>query len=680
MPHFFNNNILVVTELELIPAHFSTYDALRMAIKRAEKRGYGITRVQSGGNGRQLLIDFDSLPMSIRDAIGDPRKGKHVLEQFYKTDKATVDFYTTYKFSDQTTIEAEAQIRYITNASVLNALALLKEAREVKISSLTPNKSTRGIWHSLTSDVASFNPVLQQKFGVQHTLPESKRMAPLFKKFMEQGYPSIINGNHGNRNAAKITPEVVHLLNNLFGTQRKKPTYAEISRQYSGFLDGYVELINNETGEQYNPKEFKTLSRSTIYEYLSEWESRIGTVAKRSGDRQKLLSEFSPYHSLAHPTYAGSIVSVDDRQPPFEYAKGERMWFYLAQDVASEAITTWVWGKTKAEMILDFYRQMVRNYAEWGLSLPAELEAESNLNSSFKNTFLKEGYMFQHVHIEANNARAKYIESGFNRRMRYGIEKESLGWIARPFAKDESNQAGGYTVPIVPYTELVESRLRDIQTWNNMPSPLDPAKTRWEYLLENQHPALKPTNYKAILPHLGYKEETSCHTGMVQLQNKQWLLGDNGSMHTGEPLLAIMRQAEGMDLDVYWLDTNDGKVLKAMVYLRGGSQLVCELVPKPIGARATIEQTPESLKAREDMARYKATIDGYMQRQKRALDPVTVIDSTPITLNAKFQIPGINRLITHAGPTEVLATPQDEFELADFENERVYNHSLKDRY
>lgn len=680
MPDFFNN-ILVVTESELIPDHFSSYDALRMAIKRAEKRGYGIRKVQVGGNGRKLLVDFDSLPLNIKEAIGDPRKGKHVMEQFYSTDAAAVDFFTTYKFSNGKHIDDdEAQERYITNASVLKALARLKEARENKISSLTPNKSTRGIWQSLAFDTTTFNPVLKKKFGVEHTLPENhRRLAERFKKFMEESYPSLINGNHNNSNAAKITPDLISLLNNLFGTQHKKPTYTEISKLYSGFLSGYVEVINTATGELYDPKSFKSLSRSTIYDYLSQWENRIGTVAKRSGDRQKLLQEFSPSHSMEHPKFAGSIISVDDRQPPFEYAKGERMWFYLGQDVASGAITTWVWGKTKEGIILDFYRQMVRNYAEWGLPLPAELEAESSLNSSFKNTFLKEGYMFQHVRIEANNARGKYIESGFNRRMRYGLEKDSLGWIARPFAKDESNQEGSIKVPFIPYPELVEARLRDIQTWNNMPSALDPTKTCWEYLLENQHPALKPINYKAIIPYLGYKAETSCHAGLVQFQNKQWLLGDNGEMHTGDNLLNVMRQVEGMELDIYWLDANDGKVLKALVYERNGSRLICELVPKPIGARPTIEQTPETLMARESMARYKATIDGFMQRQRNALETVVVVDNRPVTLNNKFQIAGLNRKAYSDGPTETLPAI-DEFDSRDFENETVFNRSLKDRF
>ena len=125
------------------------------------------------------------------------------------------------------------------------------------------------------------------------------------------------------------------------------------------------------------------------------------------GNRQVLIGDTIPYHSLLHlPAYY-----IDDRQPPFEYAKGKRMWFYNGIDLGSEAFTTWVYGKTKEGIIMEFYRQMVRNYEEWGFKLPYELECESSLNSSFADTFLREGYMFEAVRIEANNARGKCIEA-----------------------------------------------------------------------------------------------------------------------------------------------------------------------------------------------------------------------------------------------------------------------------
>lgn len=65
---------------------------------------------------------------------------------------------------------------------------------------------------------------------------------------------------------------------------------------------------------------------------------------------------------------------------------------------------------------------MLRNYTEWGLNIPYELEAESSLNSSFTNTFLQNGYMFENVRIESNNARGKRIER-YYKSLRYDVEK-----------------------------------------------------------------------------------------------------------------------------------------------------------------------------------------------------------------------------------------------------------------
>ena len=119
--------------------------------------------------------------------------------------------------------------------------------------------------------------------------------------------------------------------------------------------------------------------------------------------------------------------------------------------MGSEAITVWVYGTTKEGIIDDFYRQLVRNYTEWGFNLPLELEGEMSLNSRYKDTILSPGNMFKFVRIEANNARGKRIEA-YYRPLRYGLEKKREGWIARPFALSEPNQSGPSEVPIIPWT------------------------------------------------------------------------------------------------------------------------------------------------------------------------------------------------------------------------------------
>ncbi|MGV3588118.1 MAG: hypothetical protein ACO1OF_14020 [Adhaeribacter sp.] len=670
------NNIIVVTKEELIPAWYN-YDALQKNIKRYENKPYGIKRAQLGGNGRQLLIAFDSLPSHIQAALGNPRKLDHILEKFYQIDAEAVSYYAAFSFPDGSYLDMEYQERYIVNASVLKAIIALRDARRME--RLTKGGSTLGIMSTLCADATSFNKTLKAKHGVEHTLPQSeKRFKQDLKGFETEGYIYLISNKHRNNNARKVNEATLQLLNSMFGKDKTKPTATEVHRQYKKFIAGNLEVINNNTGEVYNPNDFKELSPVTVTNYLAQWGNKIGTHAARSGDRQKLMQLFKPYHSLDKPQYAGSIISIDDRQPPFQSTDGKRIWFYNGIDLGSEAFTCWVYGRNKEGLILEFYRQLVRNYAAWGMNLPAELEAEMSLNSSFVSTFLREGAMFQHVRIEANNARGKRIEAYF-KPLRYGLEKKREGWLARPFARSESNQTGAEKVPTLPYSEIVDGCLKDIETWNNMPHSVYPHLSRWDVFCQLQNPNLKPTNYQSILPHIGYKTSTSCNVGIIRLQNKEFLLGHAGAVATGDKLISLMKVVEGQNIDVYWLNDNQGQVFKALVFQ--GTQYICEAIAKPTYNRARIEQTEQDMANREIMSKYVATIEGYARRQKAALEPLTILDNTPVP-HKSFVMPGLRQpaVVEANNEVEILPEIPEELDYNILPPPQSFVRSIKDRF
>ncbi|MAG87259.1 MAG: hypothetical protein CMB97_07785 [Flavobacteriaceae bacterium] len=568
MPHFLGE-ILVATKEELVPLWFSNSKSLSSKLSQFKDKPYGPKRALIGGNGRKLLVVFDTLPKKIQDALGDPRQPEHPLDKHYKIDPAATRFYTTYLFDDGEPLTMDAQDKHITSASILEAVKKLEIDRRTE----RKNKggSLRDVNKTLWQDAMSFIKLQEKREGesFQHNLNKKYRyFMDQFKNFKKESFKGIIKNYKSNTNAKKVRKLEEKLLNDLFATQQDKPHATKVARQYEAFLNGYLEIVNNKTGEVYDPKDFNPVAQSTIALYLNKWENKIGTYAARSGDRQKLMSQFSPYHSFERPKFAGSILSIDDRQPPFEYEKGKRMWFYIGIDLASEAITCWVHGKTKEDLIINFYRELVRNYHAWGYSLPLELECESSLNSSFKNTFLRNGAMFQEVRIEANKARAKKIERYFGK-LRYEVEKEHEGWIARPFARSESNQAGSTSKKIIPFPQLANDRIQDLVDWNNSAHSVDNSISRWDYFTANQNPDLKPTNYKAILPYMGKRTETSCNVGIIKLQRSEFLLGDAGKIATGEKLLNLMTKTEGRNIEVFWLDDHEGKVFKALVYING---------------------------------------------------------------------------------------------------------------
>lgn len=671
MPNFWNNtNAVAVTVEELVPRFWSSQNVLSMEISRNRTKIYGVKALQRGCRNRKLIIDFDSLPMHIKDALGDPRKMEHNLLYFYKTDSVAVDFYTSFTRPDGSYLLPGEQQRYITNASVLIALLQLREKHITERVKL--GMSLKGINTFLTDESNSFNVYLENKKLPTHNLPtHSTRFKEALNAFENEfkykgnlykyNFLSIIKDVEGKRkvNPLKVNESVLAVLNGLFSNLKHKPTSTEIYRSYEAFLSGYAEVYNEGTGEVYNPKEFPTLSESTVKAYLAKWEYKAATHKTRSGDRQKYMGMFKPHHQLEAPKFAGSIISVDDRQPPFKDLTGKRAWFYNGIDIASECFTVFVYGKSKEGIIIEFYRQMVRNYTEWGFKLPAELEAESALNSSFANSFLKEGYMFQNVRIEANNARGKRIERFFGA-LRYEVEKKREGWLARPTAKSESNQQNSGDVPQIPYDEIIQNGIDDIFQWNNSPHSKDPSRTRWEYFTEMQHPELKETNWKAILPYLGYKVETSCNNGYINLQGKKRAIAMNGEISLGDDLIRSLKAIEGKDIDVYWLDDNSGNVLKALAFYQ--DRFICEVQEMPKYNRATIERTEADEKAREIQSSYVASVEGFIRKQEKALQRINIIEKPKPQPKNGFFIPGMNRKTFTPDPEtiETVEIPDDE--------------------
>lgn len=675
MPHLFSNKKVAVELDELVPRFWNCFSSLKSELHRYKDKPFGIKRLQVGGNGRRLLVDFDSLTATVQDGLGDPRKTDHPLEQFFEWDAEATVFYGKFKRAGAG-LKDDEQERYNINASVMQAV--IKWEQECISQRINKRMKLAGVPEILREGVVSFQNYLKVKHQVEHTLPISRRFKSLLKDFKTDGYITMIkdpNGT-GKQNARIVTDKYEMLFNGLFKNQTHKPTPTEVARNFEAFLTGYAEVYNEDTGELYNPKDFKKLSMATIINYINKWENQLVTHKARGGDRQVYLGNFKPHHQMDLPTLAGSIISIDDRQPPFVYNKqNDRVWFYLGVDIASQAFTTVVYGKTKEGIIVDFYRQMVRNYTEWGFCLPHELECESSLNSSFKDTLLRPGAMFQKIKIEANNARGKYIER-MNGKLRYEVEKEAYGWLARPTAKSEANQLSSAKKQIIPYDILVNERMLELEQWNNSSHPEHKNVSRWDYFANNQNPNLKPTNWNAILPVIGYKTPTSCKGGYIKLQGQKRAIAEDGKILTGEALIQQMRTIEGKDFDVYWLDGNDGQVLKAFVYMN--DRLICEVMEMPRYNRASIERTDADKEAIKIQSAYVMSVDAFEKRQRTKIENIQIINNTPKTVNSNFKLPNLKRFERKEEPVEVFEDDNDEFEYVpnQYQSERTLTSTL----
>jgi hypothetical protein len=447
-----------------------------------------------------------------------------------------------------------------------------------------------------------------------------------------QGYEAFIDSNFGNDNSKIVTDDVVDLLNNLFRKQQHKPTPSEVADQYLAFKRGEMDMVINDSGEILNPDDYPEISHGTVLHWLRKWELKAPASAIRTGNRQLFIQEQIPSHKKYSPLYSGSKLSIDDRQPPFEYGPSQRAWFYMAQDLCSKAWTCWVHGKTKEELIQNFYRQLVRNYSEWGIKLPYELECEMSLNSQFQTTMLADGAMFGKVNMIANMARGKRIEREF-RDMRYGDEREDEGWIARPFARSESYRAAPKKTDqdkpkFIPYNTIIERSLGHIANWNNAEHPKHRGMSRWEVFMTMQHPSLQPINWRSILPHIGYSTRTSVNAGQALLQGGEWLMGNNGAVSTGPELINYLKAVNNKDIIMQWLDGNNGEVLQAHVCTIDG-RFICEAIKKPGYNTAVLEQTEEDNASITILSKYVATVTGFINENKKKSEAVTVIDNRP---------------------------------------------------
>lgn len=647
---------------------------------------------RTGGHGRTSLIEFAYLPEKYRVDIineyGDPDETINPLRQHFKIDGEARRYYSNHPHN----FLPEQVTRFTVNYSTMKAVIALKEERMSMRRRM--GNSTRGVLESVINDLKNFKRDTKEVCGLPHTLPVSNRLKGKIRAYKKQKFDAFIDMRGGAKSSQKTTPEMIQLWNDLFASLNHKPDKYEVYTMYNSFLEGKREIVNTTEGhgEIYNPKEayFVPVSASTIGNYLRKWENASVNDSKRNGDRQKHMGSYRPWHKMKQPPFSGELISVDDRQPPFWCSKNrDRLWVYGGIDVGSQCFTSIVFGESKKGIILEFYRQMVRNYAEWNMPLPYELEAELNLNDSYTDSFLQPGAMFDEVRIEANNARAKRIEN-YWRQLRHGAEKKREGWLARPHALYEANQPSPGKIKILKKTEIMQNCLQDVENWNNAPHNLYPEMTRWQFHKERIAPELKgrSINWRDILPGLGYLRKSSMNVGRIILNGTHHVVGLNGSVALGDDLLNIMRRIEGREVIIYFLDDNEGKMLKAHVHDPVTGRFVCELMGDLSYYRSKLSRKRyNDNENRALMSAYERTVTGYINSQGKEISRLATrsLEITPEPGPDDFRIPGLHRSDEQQqdDKAEVLYDPNEEdqedyLEPAYNEDQNEFNPSLKD--
>lgn len=168
--------------------------------------------LQRGGNGREVLIDYNTLPWKIKSAYDEkyPNAESEIKEQLM-SDRISLDskarlFYSLHLLADDRHIPDEIQHEYVLNASVFNEM--IKKENETKACHNKLGGNRRSIvWEIVLGTCEK----LREQY--KHTLPTNPvRLREKFNQYKKNSYEVLISKKFCNENTLKITEKAGKLI------------------------------------------------------------------------------------------------------------------------------------------------------------------------------------------------------------------------------------------------------------------------------------------------------------------------------------------------------------------------------------------------------------------------------------------------------------------------------------
>lgn len=592
--------------------------------KQLKARGQINVVRDGGGLGNYVLVEVATLPVRFRERIQE-KYGEIKVDilrdwfaQHYVMDAKARAFYTRFRFDNGEALPPEHINEYTVNASVLQAvIALLNDTKILR-------KAMQGggvNWSEMAGAISYY----QVEFG--HTLPLStNRFKARVNEFREGGYECLISKKFQNQNKRKITYRIERLVLSL-AAQEQRPYATVVMEMYNQFLCGELEVTDLETGEIYNPDEFidkkgnpVVLSEGSIANILNDHKNKA-LLSKVHDSSWDFNNRYRPYHLRKVATFAGSKISLDDRDLPRPMHNGQRVKAYYAYDVASGAVVGYAYSRLKTkELFIDCMRNMFQTLDRNGLYMPAELEVEHHLVSNFADGLMNAGTVFPFVRwCNPGNSREKRAEH-FNRTKKYSVEKRLQTNIGRWYAKLEANRPkeekvydelnNTYKVKTFSYEELVADDIRAIQEYNAQQHPNQkkyPGMTRWDVLCQTQNPDLAAWDRRVLCRFIGECTETSIRQNMYcTVQYQQYRLPSPDVIEKLAP--------RNNKVLAYYLPDIDGNISEVHIYQNDKFIATCALLERY--NEATAEQTDADHEAYIEQSKYVAQFDSMMKQGK----------------------------------------------------------------
>ena len=539
---------------------------------------------QGKGKGNTALIDYNSLPVALRDKV-DRRLGtdavhvatiKKWFSEHYRRDRGAMEYYPKRlrELNLSLSLERIAQLaeEYTANASVLMAVKSLQADIRLLKRVMGGSKVVR--WEQLASAISYY------KQEVGHTLPQS---APRFRKalreFDEHGYESLISKKFGNQQTRKVDRDTLYLLLAL-DNDDTRPYNSTVAERYNNFVEGLLTVYNPETGELYDPSKYKSLSETTVANYLSTPEAKA-LRGKVHDDYQTWRGKNQPFVLRKRPTMSLSKISLDDRDLKLKVNWREQgiseivsLKIYIAYDLASQAIIGYSFsGKKRHDIFIGCLRSTFRTLLANNLPCPYEAEVEQHLVSDFKDSIMRPGALFPEPYFLApGNSQAKGAEH-MNRLFKYQTEKEYIPNTGRHYARLDANQTNEeksfdehndrFKAKVWAYEDAVAFYEGLIYEYNHSPHSNTAywgGRTRWEVLMESVNPQLAAIDTHKLATLIGEHRSTSVRRGHIKANYRSFALSPEG--------VGKLKSRDGK-VDAYWWEQVEGEMGEVHIYEGG---------------------------------------------------------------------------------------------------------------
>ena len=568
--------------------------------KQMSWRGDFTVARTGGGKGNYALVVVDTLPDKYRDQVALIFPDSEAVmvagwvRENYQRDQAAVVF-----FNDRTQtgldLKPEKKEELIVNASVLNTCIRLYE-RAKTVQRLMGYDYH---WEKMADAIKS----LQQLYG--HTRPTSPhRFRKKVAEYRKNGYASLLSGKFGNQCARRMSSLEERVVVSI-ACLENQPYNTTVREMYEMFVYGELEVWDYETGEVLDPSRFARKgeapwipSEATIANYLNKQKNKI-IIESRHRSRMTFLHEQMPHMHRHNGNFSLSQITMDDVDLSRKLKDTkQRVHAYYAYDVVSQCVLGAAYGRKKDQgLVVDCFRDMFRLIAGQGWGIPAGIEVENHLMSEYREGFLKAGEVFRSVHFcAAQNSQEKYAEPLNGAKKRSVIHKNHAN-IGRFYGKGKWRTEGKKVSDefndtyedqeYFSWEQLVAEDRADNQEWNNALHPDQkrfPGMTRWQVLVANINPTLRPFDKLTLSKYIGERVETSIRrNSTVRVAYTDWWLSSPAVLERLEP--------NNLKVTAYYIPGEDGTATE--VYIFQGENYIDTLQYIPTYNRVYAEQTEE---------------------------------------------------------------------------------------